>query len=204
MYVSDAEGNVSLVDPNKYDNTKHFALTNKQLMGLRERAGNFAMNSEILTNLSGTTGMKSIRDFLMTAIEKLGTTEVKGYSSKEANDIFNGAKILMESGPDGFYKITEEKQAKDVAAALKYLKNQLRHDPGMWNTLEATIAANNGNPHTDIDKMIAQMIYNNTDRTLDANFDSTTTKFALEQSGHDKTQLVEDTYLSRIAHGQGE
>jgi hypothetical protein len=77
MYVSDAEGNISLVDPNKYDNTKHFALTNKQLMGLRERAGNFAMNSEILTNLSGTTGMKSIRDFLMTAIEKLGTTEVK-------------------------------------------------------------------------------------------------------------------------------
>jgi hypothetical protein len=52
--------------------------------------------------------------------------------------------------------------------------------------------------------MIVQMIYNNTDAGMEADFDSATTKFALEQSGQDKTQMVEDTYLSRIAHGQGE
>jgi hypothetical protein len=131
MYVSDIDGNISLVDPSRYDNTKHFALTNEQLLSLRERAGNLAMNSEVLNNISGATGMKSIREFLITAIEKLGTTTMTGYSSKEANDIFNGAKLLMQSGPDGFYKITEKNQAEDVKAALTYLKNQLRHDPGM-------------------------------------------------------------------------
>lgn len=204
MYVSDAEGNISLVDPNKYDPTKEFALTNKQIMGLRQRSDNFAMNSDILNNMSGTIGMGTVRQFLLDAIEKLGTTSTQGYSSKEANDIFNGAKLLMASGPDGFYKITEEKQAKDIDAALRYLKNQLRHDPGMMNVLEATIAASNGNPRTDIDKMIAQMIYTNVDRSLEADFDSASTKFSAEQNGTDKTQLVEDTYLSRIAHGQGE
>jgi hypothetical protein len=131
MYVSDQEGNVLTVNPRNYDPEKHFALTNNQLLGLRERASNFAMNSTILNNLSGAIGMKTIQNFLEGVVEKLGTTSMQGYSSKEANDIFNGAKILMASGPDGFYKVTDKQQARDVRSALSYLKTQLKLNPGM-------------------------------------------------------------------------
>lgn len=204
MYVSDQEGNVLTVNPRNYDPEKHFALTNNQLLGLRERASNFAMNSTILNNLSGAIGMKTIQSFLEGAVEKLGTTSMQGYSSKEANDIFNGAKILMASGPDGFYKVTDKQQARDVRSALSYLKTQLKLNPGMWQTLEATIAASGGDPVRDMDSIIVEIITNTTDADIQADFDQTSTKHHLQQSGSDKTQFTEDTYLSRIAHGQGE
>ena len=203
MYVSDTEGNISLMDPKKYDINKHIALTNAQLLGLRERSDDFALNTEVLQNIANATGIKSIRDFLITTIEKLGTTTIQGYSSKEANDIFYGAKLLM-NGAQGYYKVTDKNQAEDLNAALNYLKTQLRHDPGMWRTLEATIAAEGGNPKTDMDKIIAQMIIEHTDSETRVDFDKETTKYEAEQNGTDKTQMVQDTYLSRIAHGQGE
>lgn len=204
MYVSDQEGNVLTVNPRNYDPEKHFALTNNQLLGLRERASNFAMNSTILNNLSGAIGMKTIQNFLAGVVEKLGTTSMQGYSSKEANDIFNGAKILMASGPDGFYKVTDKQQARDVRSALSYLKTQLKLNPGMWQTLEATIAASGGDPVRDMDSIIAEIITNTTDIDMQADFDQTATKHHLQQTGSDKTQFAQDTYLSRIAHGQGE
>lgn len=204
MYVSDQEGNVLTVNPRNYDPEKHFALTNNQLLGLRERASNFAMNSTILNNLSGAIGMKTIQNFLEGAVEKLGTTSMQGYSSKEANDIFNGAKILMASGPDGFYKVTDKQQARDVRSALSYLKTQLKLNPGMWQTLEATIAASGGDPVRDMDSIIVEIITNTTDADMQSDFDQTSTKHHLQQTGSDKTQFTEDTYLSRIAHGQGE
>ena len=206
MYVSDQEGNVLTVNPRNYDPEKYFALTNNQLLGLRERASNFAMNSTILNNLSGAIGMKTIQSFLEGAVEKLGTTSIQGYSSKEVNDIFNGAKILMSSGPDGFYKITDKQQARDVRSALSYLKTQLKLNPGMWQTLEATIAASGGDPVRDMDSIIVEIITNTTDADMQADFDQTATKHHLQQTGQDTSSeaLGEVPYLVRIGRGDGQ
>ena len=143
MYVSDSEGNISTVDPTKYNPEKQIALTNEQMMGMRERSSSFAMNSSILNSMSGTVGMKTVQDYVIELVEKLGTSSLQGYASKEQNQIINGIRHLMESGPDGYYQITDKQQARDVNSALHYLHNQLT--PQMKKTLEATIAANGGN-----------------------------------------------------------
>lgn len=201
MYVYE-DGNVKTIAPTKFDSSKQVALTNEEMLGYRERVGKYAMNSSVLNSMSGTTGMKTIQDYLIGLVEKLGTSSLQGYASKEQNQIVNGIKHLMEAGPDGYYKITDKQQARDAQSALHYLYNQLT-DP-MKRTLNATIAANGGDVNRDKWGFISSILTQNVDYEQKADFDQSATKHALEQSGQDKTQKVQDTYLSRIAHGQGE
>ena len=114
MYVADSEGKIGTVDPRKYDPEKQQALTNEQVLGLREQSSQFAMNSNILLNAGSAVGMKSVHDYLVGIVEKLGTNTIQGYGSKEQNQIVNGIRELMESGPDGYYKISTKSQASDV------------------------------------------------------------------------------------------
>ena len=202
MYVSDKDGNITTVDPSKFDRENQFVLTNEQMLGMRERSGQFAMNSNVLNSISGTVGMKTVQDYLLGLVEKLGTSSLQGYASKEQNQIINGVRELMQAGPDGYYKITDKSQAKDINSALQYLHNQLT--PQMKRTLEATVAANGGDVAKDKYNFLAMILSQNVDFEQKADFDQSATKHALEQSGQDKTQKVQDTYLSRIAHGQGE
>ena len=201
MYVYE-DGNIKTVDPTKFDGTKQVALTNEEMLGFRERSGEYAMNSSVLNSMSGTTGMKTIQDYLIGLVEKLGTSDLQGYASKEQNQIVNGIKHLMEAGPDGYYKITDKQQARDAQSALHYLYNQLTTP--MKKTLHATIAANGGDVNRDKWGFISSILTQNVDNEFKADFDQSATKHVLEQTGADKTQKIQDTYLSRIAHGQGE
>jgi hypothetical protein len=202
MYVSDSEGNITTVDPTKYNPEKQIALTNEQMLGMRERSSNFAMNRGILNSMSGTIGMKTVQDYIVGLVEKLGTSNLQGYASKEQNQIVSGIRHLMEAGPDGYYKITDKQQARDVNSALQYLHNQLT--PQMKKTLEATIAANGGDVVKDKYKFLGMILTQNVDNTFEANFDQSATKHVLEQTDSDKTKTEKDTYLNRIATGQGE
>ena len=202
MYVADSEGNITTIDPSKFDQTKQQALTNEQMLGLRERSSQFAMNSGLLNNMSKTIGMKTVQEFLLGLVEKLGTTTMQGYGYKEQNQIVNGIRELMEAGPDGFYKVTNKQQASDINSALKYLHSQLTSP--MKQTLEATIAAVGGDPHKDKYKFIGSILTQNIDVEQKADFDQSATKHVLEQTDTDKTKTEKDTYLNRIATGQGE
>lgn len=201
MYVYE-DGTIKTVDPHKYDSSKQVALTNEEMVGYRERSGQYAMNSNLLNSMGGAIGMKSVQTYLLGLVEKLGTSSVEGYASKEKNQIINGIKQLMEAGPDGYYKVSSSQQAQDINAALKYLHGQLTAP--MRRTLEATIAAEGGDPTKDKYGFIGSILTNHIDSTQKVEFDQSATKHALEQTGQDKTQKVQDTYLSRIAHGQGE
>ena len=201
MYVYE-DGKVKTVDPTKFDGSKQVALTNEEMLGYRERSGSYAMNSGVLNSMSGTTGMKTIQDYLIGLVEKLGTSSMQGYASKEQNQIVNGIKHLMEAGPDGYYKITDKQQARDTQSALHYLYNQLT-DP-MKRTLNATIAANGGDVNRDKWGFISSILTQNIDYEQKADFDQSATKHVLEQSNSDKTKTEKDTYLNRIATGQGE
>ena len=200
MYVADPEGNISTVDPTKFNKEKQIALTNEQMLAYRERVGSFAMNSGILNNMSGTVGMKTVQDYLIGLTEKLGTSTLQGYGSKEQNQIVNGIKELMEGGPDGYYKITNKTQGSDVKLALKYLHNQLT--PQMKKTLNATIAAEGGNPTTDTLKFIALILNQNIDSEQKVDFDNSATKSA-GLDAESKTATVKQTLAERYATGNG-
>lgn len=207
MYVKDQDGNLTTVSASEYakgyDDRKYTAITNEQLLGYREAKGSpLAMNSEVLSSIGGAIGIRSVQEYLLGLVEKLGTTTEQGYASKKQNQIVNGIERLMAAGPDGYYKITDEHQAKDVNAALTYLYSQLSEP--MKRTLRATIASEGGDPAKDSAEFISLILTQNTDHSQKADFDSTTTKFVLEQTNGDKTKTEKDTYLNRIATGQGE
>lgn len=200
MYVYDADGNISTVNPNEFDPQKHMALTNEQLLGMRERSSKFAMNGNLLNNMSGTVGMKTVQDYLVGLVEKLGTTTVQGYASKKENQIVNGIKELMEAGPDGFYKITDKSQASDINVALQYLHMQLT--PQMKKTLDATIAANGGDVQKDKYKFLGMILTQNIDVEQKADFDSSATKSA-GIGAEGKESYTEQTLAERYASGNG-
>ena len=200
MYVYDADGNISTINPNEFDPEKYMALTNEQLLGMRERSSKFAMNGNLLNNMSGTVGMKTVQDYLVELVEKLGTTTVQGYASKKENQIVNGIKELMEAGPDGFYKITDKSQASDINVALQYLHMQLT--PQMKKTLDATIAANGGDVQKDKYKFLGMILTQNIDVEQKADFDSSATKSAgIGTEG--KESYTEQTLAERYASGNG-
>ena len=200
MYVYDSDGNISTVNPNEFNPQKHMALTNEQLLGMRERSSKFAMNSNLLNNMSGTVGMKTVQDYLLELVEKLGTTTVQGYASKKENQIVNGIKELMEAGPDGFYKITDKSQASDINVALQYLHMQLTLQ--MKKTLDATIAANGGDVQKDKYKFLGMILTQNIDVEQKADFDSSATKSAgIGTEG--KESYTEQTLAERYASGNG-
>ena len=200
MYVYDSEGNISTVDPNKFDSEKQVALTNEQLLGMRERSSKFAMNGNILNGMSGTVGMKTVQDYLVGLVEKLGTSTMQGYASKKENQIVNGIKELMEAGPDGYYKITDKSQASDIKTALQYLHTQLT--PQMKKTLDATIAANGGDVQKDKYKFLGMILTQHVDVEQKADFDSSATKSA-GIGAEAKETYKEQTLAERYASGNG-
>ena len=199
MYVADSEGKIGTVDPRKFDPEKQQALTNEQVLGLREQSSQFAMNSNILLNAGSAVGMKSVQDYLLGLVEKLGTNTLQGYGSKEQTQIINGIKELMEGGPDGYYKVSSKSQGSDIKSALRYLHNQLT--PQMKKTLVATIAAEGGDPTKDTLGFVASILTQNIDSEQKVDFDSSATKSAgldAESKG-----MVKDTLAEKYASGSG-
>ena len=207
MYVKDQDGNLTTVSASEYakgyDDKKYMAVTNEQLLGYREAKGSpLAMNSDVLSSIGGAIGIRSVQEYLLGLVEKLGTTTEQGYASKKQTQIVNGIEKLMAAGPDGYYKITDEHQAKDVNAALTYLYSQLSEP--MKRTLRATIASEGGDPAKDSAEFISLILTQNTDHTQKADFDSATTKYQEEKlSGSPSGKYVEQTLPERYASGNG-
>ena len=203
MYVMDRESKkITTIDPAKFQNEKYSVLTNRQMLELRTRSASYAMDSGILNDMRATVGIKTVEDFLVGLVEKLGTTTSQGYGSKEQARIINGIQNLMEAGPDGYYKITDKQQARDVHSALQYLHNQLT--PQMKKTLEATIAANGGDVQKDKLKFLGLILTQNIDWDQKADFDSSATKSAGIGAEGGGGAMGEVPYLVRIGRGDGQ
>lgn len=207
MYVKDQDGNLTTVSASEYakgyDDKKYMAITNEQLLGYREAKGSpLAMNSDVLSSIGGAIGIRSVQEYLLGLVEKLGTTTEQGYASKKQTQIVNGIEKLMAAGPDGYYKITDEHQAKDVDAALTYLYSQLSEP--MKRTLRATIASEGGDPAKDSAEFIGLILTQNTDHSRKVDFDSATTKHYLEQTGQDMSpeKMTEINDAIRLGTGQ--
>ena len=63
------------------------ALTNSQILGLREQNSKLAFNSNILKDVNGAIGMKTITDQLIDTISKFGSTSRTEYIKKTGDSI---------------------------------------------------------------------------------------------------------------------
>ena len=160
LYVYNKDGSIKTISADTYykNPQKYQALTNSQLIHLREERPELAYNNSILTDLSNTVGMKSIVDYVKATIGAFGTNKSSNqfdrYTSKYQNKIEKGFEQLLGfNGPDGIYKVTEsnstsnqgyhDKESLDLA--VNYLYKTLPQN--MKNVLRAQAAAEGFNLH---------------------------------------------------------
>ena len=124
-------------------------LTYAQLMGLREKDKSFAYDMDVLRDMAAGSGMNKITTKIIEVVNKLGDEDRSGYMAKDGkmSKVIEGAKELMNEGPDGIYKytMTNTKGSENVKALCSYIFNQVldEQDKKQWR---ATLAYQGENP----------------------------------------------------------
>ena len=207
IYVRDENGNVSKIRPSEFkeNQDKYVAMTNDQLLYLREHDPNFAFDTSTLNDLQNTIGMSTITRYLRDTITAFGSDKVGGYTTK--NDSVNkGLALLTEMGPDGYYQFTSEEQLRDINRALRYLYDGMSENAK--NLLKAKTAVEGGDPTNanDVTNLIWMALNEHTSRNKDVKFDKPATEYDPYQtkkkggSGSSSEQLTQDNYLQQIGN----
>lgn len=206
IYVYSAEGlrTVSADEFHK-NRDKYQALTNSQVLGLREQDSNMAFNINVLRDMSGALGLKTITTQLMDTVSKFGTMSRTEYTRNTGDAIsqsaWDGMQILLGEGPQGYYKATTKSERENVQSALKYLWSSLGTDGQA--RLRAETAVNGGDPSRNQYDLLLQTIEHHTDFEQSVDFDKTVTEY--DPDGNTSSSaLGEVPYLVRIGRGDGE
>jgi hypothetical protein len=120
---------MTTVTPDEYYKNKEKyhgrALTNSQVLGLRENNKALAFDSNILKDMNGVLGFDTITKHLIDTITKFDTMSKQEYIKKTGESIsqstWEGFQNLITNGPDGYYKATTKSEVKDIENAVKYL-----------------------------------------------------------------------------------
>lgn len=210
LYVA-SENGLETISVNDYhkNRDKYQVLTNSQLLGLREKDPNMAFNSNILKDVAGAISLNKITDQLLDMISKFSTTTRSEYISKTGDNIsqsaWNGIQLLIDEGPDGYYKATTKTELNNMRSAMDYLWSALGADG--QKRLRAEVAVSGGDPNKNRYDLIAQMLEHNTDFSQDVNFDKSATEYDPDGDGKGNTSssaLGEVPYLVRVGRGDGE
>jgi hypothetical protein len=129
IYIYDERKGLKIVSPDEYhENLEEYhgkALTNAQVLGLREQNTQLAFNVNILKDMNGAIGMKTITDQLTDTIAKFGIMSkaefVKKTGESISQDTWDGMQTLIAEGPEGYYKVTTKSERENVQSAIKYL-----------------------------------------------------------------------------------
>lgn len=220
LYVYDKDGSVKTIAADTYykNPQKYQALTNSQLIHLREERPELAYNNTVLTDLSNTVGMKSIVDYVKATIGSFGTNKTSNqfdrYTSKHQNKIEKGFEQLLGfDNPDGIYKVTEasssanqgynDKESLDLA--VNYLYKTLPQN--MKNVLRAQAAAEGFNPSNleDVKRLLQIAVVEHTSHSVDnkqvLDYDATASKAGSGASGGTDKD-VDRSYLEMVATGR--
>lgn len=208
LYVYDKEKKgLSTISASDYNDNrdKYDLLTNTQVMGLRENDSNLAYNSDILKNISGATGLKTVTDQLLDTVTKFGNVSwqeyVRNTGAPVSKSAYNGMQILIGEGPDGYYKATTKTELKDVENALDYLWSIIGVKGRARLSAEAVLE---GKKPEEARLLILQMLNNHTDHSKEIAFDSAATKtLDVDTGGEGSGALGDDPRESRIARGDG-
>lgn len=197
----------------KENSDKYVALNNEDLMTQRRSNSALAYNNTILDDLSGVVGMESIINGLQTTIDKFQTTDITGFASKQGTDIKAGMENIVNgilsngntlqgaivAGPDGVYKISEKSTYADthLKEALNYLIRQMPKAHVQMLTAKAAVEG------YDPNALLLEMLAANTERTISATYEDTTTKASgmKGSSAGSNEALTTDTLANEFAKG---
>lgn len=186
---------------------KYQALTNSQVLGLREQDNNLAFNSNILLDMSGAIGMKTISDQLVDIVNKFGhysrNEYIKNTGEQISQSAYDGMQILIGNGPQGYYKATTKSEKENVQSALSYLWRAIGSDG--QKRLRAEAAVSGGDPDKNQYDLLMQVLEHHTDFEQSVDFDKTVTDFEIENSAEGKaakTKYIEINNAIRLGTGQ--
>ena len=216
IYVFDNDlGKIKTVSVADYkeNSDKYIALNNEDLMTQRRSNTALAFNNTILDDLSGVVGMGSVIEGLQNTIDKFQTTEITGFTSKQGTDIKTGMETIVNgilsngntlqgaivAGPDGVYKISEKSTYADthLKEALNYLIRQMPKSHLQLLTAKAAVEG------YDPNALLLEMLAANTERTISATYEDTTTKASgmKGSSAGGSESLTNDTLANEFAKG---
>lgn len=207
IYVYSEEGlrTVSADEFHK-NRDKYQVLTNSQVLGLREQDSNMAFNTNVLRDMSGALGLKTITTQLMDTVSKFGTMSRTEYTKNTGDAIsqsaWDGMQILLGEGPQGYYKATTKSEKENVQSALRYLWSSLGTDGQA--RLRAETAANGLDPSRNQYDLLLQTIEHHTDFEQSVDFDKTSTEYDPDGNGKGSTSgdaLTEGTLAMEVARG---
>lgn len=207
IYVYSEEGLQTVSADEFYKNRdKYQALTNSQVLGLREQDSNMAFNSSVLRDMSGTLGLKTITTQLMDTVSKFGTMSRTEYTRNTGNAIsqsaWDGMQILLGEGPQGYYKATTKTERENVQSALRYLWSSLGTDGQA--RLRAETAVSGGDPSKNQYDLLLQTIEHHTDFEQSIDFDKSATEYDPDGDGkgsNPRDALTEGTLAMEVARG---
>ena len=206
LYVFNSDGKLTTVSAKEYaDNKDNYqVLTNSQLMYYRETQPELAFQTGILDDLHNTIGMNSITKYLRDTINAFGSDTLEGYTVKNP-EVKNGLQLLMQAGPDGYYKFTTEEELRDVNRALDYLYNGM--SDSAKHLIIAKTAVEDGNPtdRKDVYNLMYQALMEHTSRSTKVDFDKQATEYdpnlTGKKGGSSSEQLTQGTLPDEIARG---
>lgn len=207
IYVYSEEG-LRTVSADEYhkNRDKYQALTNSQVLGLREQDSNLAFNSNVLRDMSGALGLKTITTQLMDTVSKFGTMSRTEYTKNTGDAIsqsaWDGMQILLGEGPQGYYKATTKSEKENVQSALRYLWSSLGTDGQA--RLRAETAVSGGDPNRNQYDLLLQTIEHHTDFEQSVDFDKTATEYDPDGDGKGSNSgdaLTEGTLAMEVARG---
>lgn len=208
IYVIDAEQKMSTISAEEFHNNrdKYQALTNSQVLGLREQDPSLAYRADILKDAAGTIGMKTISDQLVDVVNKFGTTTrneyIKNTGEQISQSAWDGMQILIGNGPNGYYKATTKSEREDVQSALGYLWRTLGSDG--QKRLRAETAVGGGDPNKNQYDMLLDVIQHHTDYERTVDFDSSASNYDPDgdgKKGDPSDQLTQGTLPMEVARG---
>lgn len=211
LYVL-TENGLQVVDPAEYakmDKSKAQALTNSQLMGLRESRPELAFATHYLYDMSGAIGFKTVTDQLIGTIKDFGEktrTEYVKNNGPISQSAWDGMQILIGNGPEGYYKATTKSERENIDSAISYLWDLLGKTGQA--RLKAEIAASGGNPNNPNDRyeLILRALEHHTNFSQEVAFDKTATEYDPDGDGKGTSgtpKYVEQTRAERYASGNG-
>lgn len=209
LYVL-TENGLQVVDPAEYakmDKSKVQALTNSQLMGLRESRPELAFATHYLYDMSGAIGFKTITDQLIGTIKDFGEktrTEYVKNNGPISQSAWDGMQILIGNDPEGYYKATTKSERENVDSAISYLWDLLGKTGQA--RLKAEIAASGGNPNNPSDRyeLILRALEHHTNFSQEVAFDKTATEYDPDGDGKgtkSSESLTEGTLPIEVARG---
>lgn len=209
LYVMTEKG-LEVMDASEYakaDKAKVQALTNSQLMGLRESRPELAFATHYLYDMSGAIGFKTVTDQLVNTIKDFGTVSRSEYVKNNgpiSQSAWDGMQILIGNGPEGYYKATTKSEREHINSAVNYLWDILGKNGQA--RLKAEIAATGGDPNNPADRydLILKMLQHHTNFEQSVDFDKSATEYDPDGDGKGtkgSESLTEGTLPIEVARG---